>query len=103
MENQLDSYRAIQGLRMPADRGGAGGAEGRHPKAARGGTRGPGRAYGVYGDLRVADGREGQGRGQRATAWLAERSRPAWGSLRPRVCTLANVARSTVQVRESTG
>jgi hypothetical protein len=35
IENQLDSYRPIQGFRMPADCGGAAGAEGRRRKASR--------------------------------------------------------------------
>jgi hypothetical protein len=45
---------SCEGFRMPADRGGAAGVEGRRPKASREGTRGV--RAGVYGDLAIADG-----------------------------------------------
>ena len=80
--------RCCEGFRMPADRGGAAGAEGRRPKASREGTRGGGRLRcGVYGNLTVAAGwgrHRGPGRWRWASAWLAEGWRAAWRRERSR-------------------
>jgi hypothetical protein len=85
------TIRVCVGFRMPVGRDLAGGAWGRRPKAARERTRGGRARRGVYGDLTVAAGREGQGRWRRASAWLPERSRQAWRRERSRPPRLAEV------------
>jgi hypothetical protein len=94
--SKADAARSVANVARGQRRGG-------RPKAAREEPAGRTRVW--YGDLVIADGRGSHWAGliEVLSRLVGREIGRAWGSLRPRVCTLANVARSTVQVRESTG